>query len=255
MKELIYKIIDFFTFGKGLTKTFNNKYSVRLPTRFINYFPKDYEDENFNFLEKSVVKGGVVIDIGSHIGLFSMVASKLVGNTGKVYAFEPSPTTFNVLQKTIAINKTEKFVLPFQKAVGAAKGIIEFYVSNNSVDNSNSLVKHVTDRDIKGIDIEITTTDIFVQEQQIDKIDFIKIDVEGAEYDTLLGAKNTLLKYKPNCMVGIHPVAIKAKGDELIKIYEFLKECNYNLFVNDKEISKEDFLLTNDLIELHVKPV
>jgi FkbM family methyltransferase len=254
MKEIIYKVVDFFTFGRGLKKTFNNLYDVRLPTRYINYFPSNYEEENFNFLKKSVSKGGVVLDIGSHIGLFSIVASRLVESSGKVYAFEPSPTTFSILKKTIAINNVDKSVFPFQKAVGANEGTIQFYISNDSIDNSNSLVKYLSDRELKGIDVAITTTDIFVQEQQINKIDFIKIDVEGAEYDTLMGAKNTLLKFRPNCMVGIHPLAIKAKGDDLNKIYELIKECNYNLYVEGKEITKEYFLSNNELIELHIIP-
>jgi FkbM family methyltransferase len=254
IKEILYKIINFFTFGKGLKKTFNNTHSVRLPTRYVNYFPKDYEKENFDFIKSSVNDGGVVLDIGAHIGLFSLIASQIVGQKGKVFAFEPSPTTFDVLSKTISINNANHIIEPIQKAVGEIEGTIQFFVSNDSIDNSNSLVKYLSDRELKGIDIAITSTDLFVKEKNLRKINFIKIDVEGAELDTLKGAKNTLLTYKPFCMVGIHPEAILAKGDNLLDIYNIIKECGYIILVNNKEISKEFFLENKELIDLHLIP-
>jgi FkbM family methyltransferase len=254
-KEIIYKLIDVFTFGKGLKKTFTNKYKVRLPTRYINYFPQNYEQENFEFLASVNTPGAVVIDIGAHIGLFSVIASKIIGDAGKVYAFEPSPTTYSFLQQTISLNMAENRIETFQKAVSSKVGITKFYISEDVIDNSNSLVSYQDDRKLKGIDITLTTVDAFVEEKKISQVGFIKIDVEGAEYDTLRGAENTFKTLRPYCMVGIHPVAIKAKGDSLEDIFNFIKQCNYDMVLGGKKISRDQLLANNDLIDLHLYPL
>ncbi len=254
-KEIIYKLINLITFGKGLNKTFNKLYKVRLPTRYINYFPQNYEQENFQFLAGTSKPGANVIDIGAHIGLFSIIASKIVGDGGKVYAFEPSPTTHAFLQQTIKLNKAENSIQTFKNAVSSKAGTTKFYISDDVVDNSNSLVSYLDDRKLKGIDIVLTTVDDFVAEKKIKQLSFIKIDVEGAEYDTLRGAENTFKILRPYCMVGIHPVAIKAKGDSLEDIFNFITQCNYTMLLDGKKISKEELIATSGLIDLHLYPI
>jgi FkbM family methyltransferase len=255
LKEILFKIIDLATFGRGLQKSFANGYKVRLPTRYINYFPRDYENENFEFLKQHCKPGAVVIDIGAHIGLFSVVASKIVGENGKVYAFEPSPTTYAFLQKTIQLNKANNVIETFQKAVSSAAGTTKFYISDDVIANSNSLVSYLEDRELKGIDILLTTVDVFAEEKKIKQLSFIKIDVEGAEYDTLRGAERILKTLRPYCMVGIHPEAIQAKGDTVEGIYNFIKECNYRILVDNKELTKEQLLGNKGLIDLHLHPL
>jgi len=255
LKEILYKIVNLFTFGKGLQKLFNNQYKVRLPTRYINYFPENYEEENFKFLNQVCKPGAVIIDIGAHIGLFSVIASKITGAKGKVYAFEPSPTTYNILQNTIRLNIAGDTVETFQKAVSSTAGTTKFYISDDVVDNSNSLVSYLEDRELKGIDITLTTVDDFVKEKKITQLNFIKIDVEGVELDTLRGAENTFKILRPYCMVGIHPAGIKAKGDKLEDIYNFIQQCRYKVILENVILTKEKFLANTSLIDLHLYPL
>jgi len=111
IKELIYKIIDLITFGKGLKRNFTNN-SLRIPTRFFRYFPVGYEDENLQIINSKVTKGMCVIDVGAHIGLIAVILGKKVQAEGKVYAFEPTPVTFKLLEKTIRINHLENILIP-----------------------------------------------------------------------------------------------------------------------------------------------
>jgi FkbM family methyltransferase len=253
MKELIYKVVDFFTFGRGLSKVFNGQ-RVRIPTRYINYFPADYEAPNFNFLKQHVSEGSVVLDIGAHIGLFACYTVKTMNGKGKVYAFEPAPATNALLQKTVAINKMGSAIETRSEAMGLKPGKTKFYISNLEGDNSNSLVDYLEDREMKGIDITVASVDSFVQEKKLDKVSFIKIDVEGAEYDTIRGAETTLKTLKPVCILAIHPVGIKEKGDTLEDIYDFVKSCSYNIILDDAPLSREDFIKTTGLIDLHLLP-
>ncbi len=253
MKELIYKMLDIASMGRGLKRTING-HTLRLPTRYFKYFPETYEAENFEFLQKSCKPGAVIIDIGAHIGLFSIIAAQVTGKSGKVYAFEPAPSTYALLQKTVVINHEEQVIETFQKAVGKANGKITFFVSDDKADNSNSLVNYKEDRSLHGIDVAVTTIDNFVMEKNISRLNFIKIDVEGAEFDTLQGAAETLKNLKPVCIVAIHPQPIAAKGDKLEDIYDFIVNCNYRITLDKKDFSKAALLANTELIDLHIYP-
>lgn len=254
MKEFIYKLLDIASMGKGLKRTVNG-HGLRLPTRYFKYFPTTYEADNFELLEETCKPGAVIIDIGAHIGLFSVIASQVAGATGKVFAFEPAPSTYALLQKTVSINHKQQSIETFQKAVGKESGKITFFISDDQADNSNSLVQYKEDRSLHGIDVDVTSIDNFVAEKNISKLDFIKIDVEGAEYDTLQGAVNTLKNLRPVCIVAIHPEPIAAKGDKLEDIYDLISNCNYRIMLDKQEFSKEAMLVNKELIDLHIYPL
>lgn len=253
MKELIYKVIDLFTFGKGLKKTFHG-HSLRLPTRYINYFPADYEADNFIFLQQHCQPGAVVLDIGAHIGLFAVVAGQLSGAGGKVFAFEPAPSTNALLKKTIGLNHMQAVIEPRNEAMGKENGKTTFYVSEGEADNSNSLVSYKDDRKLHGIDITILTIDGFVQEKNLSRVNFMKIDVEGAEYDAIRGGNTTFRNLKPYCILAIHPEPIAAKGDRLEDIYDFIFNLGYKITFENKEMTRTAFCENKEMIDLHLIP-
>jgi FkbM family methyltransferase len=253
LKEIIYKSLDIITAGKGIKRNING-YTLRMPTRYFKYFPEDYEKENFTFLA-TCKKGDVVLDIGAHIGMFAVIASQITGKGGKVYAFEPAPGTFDLLKKTIAINAADNVITPLPQAVGAAVGKTTFFVSDSEADNGNSMVSYKEDRKLNGIDIDITTVDTVVKEKNLAKVNFIKIDVEGVEYDTLRGATETLKNLRPLCIVSIHPEPIAAKGDKLEDIYDLMKDLNYKITLDGKEMSRDEFLANKEQIDLHIYPL
>ncbi|HMO61355.1 MAG TPA: FkbM family methyltransferase [Ferruginibacter sp.] len=250
----IYNLLEKITFGKGLPKTVNGV-PVMLPAKYIRYFPSNYEAENFAFLKSSCKEGAVVLDIGAHIGLFSAIAAKVTGNIGKVFAFEPAPKTLPVLHQTIRINSLEKVVEPINDAMGSSSGSITFYASDEEADNSNSLISYKEDRKLNGVEVNINTIDNFVASRKLCHVDFIKIDVEGAEYDTLRGGMAVLKKFRPAFILAIHPEPIAKKGDRLQDIYDLLTALNYNIACNNKPITKADFCSNTGLIDLHCTPV
>ncbi len=253
MKEIIYKIINIFTFGKGLSKTFHG-YKLRLPTRYLNYFSSDYETSNFLFIKNNIKKGDVILDIGAHLGLFACYAAKVINSEGKIYAFEPAPSTNALLQKTISINKMNNVIEGRSEAMGLKSGKCVFYVSRLKGDNTNSLVEYVSDRNLTGIEVPVSTIDDFVKSKELKQVNFIKIDVEGAEFDTLRGGENTFKNLRPTCILAIHPIPIRKKGDTLEDIYDFIVRCNYTILSDNKILSKESFCETTDLLDLHLLP-
>ena len=117
----IYSFLETITFGKGLHKTVNGV-RVKLPAKYIRYFPSNYEEDNFAFLKSCCGDGATILDIGAHIGLFSTIAAKAAGEYGKVFAFEPAPNTVPVLQQTIRINHLGHLISPVNQAMGREVG-------------------------------------------------------------------------------------------------------------------------------------
>ncbi|MCH7964454.1 MAG: FkbM family methyltransferase, partial [Bacteroidetes bacterium] len=154
-------------------------------------------------LVRNIIKPNMIVfDIGAHLGKYTKLFSLLVGDRGKVFAFEPSPDSFVRLQKDISELTAENIFL-FNTAVYSEKTLLEFhqfpenYSSWNGIgkptmedpENPQKLIPH-----LKTIEVEAVTIDEFCEEKGIDKIDYLKLDVEGAEIYALRGMKNMLQK-------------------------------------------------------------
>lgn len=165
---------------------------------------KGWEYKTVNMFKEHIQSGNVIIDIGANIGMYTLLASDLAGSTGKVYAFEPSKETFAVLNKNIEGNN-KKNVSTHQLALSNKREKVSLrvpVVAQGRADAFNSI--HVIEDDgnkEEGEYMETMTLDQFVKEQQIKEIDFIKIDIEGAELLCLQGARNTLEHIKPRVIV------------------------------------------------------
>ena len=143
-------------------------------------------------LVKNILKEGMTfIDIGANVGTYSYLASKIVGDNGRVFAFEPHPGCFSTLKK---ITKNKKNITAFQKAVSDQDGFIEFHLSAK---NSGTHSIYNSEGNSKIINVETVKLDnIFKNVNK--KIDLILMDVEGAEPNVINGMKD-LLVYN-NCM-------------------------------------------------------
>ena len=144
-----------------------------------------YEPETSKFIVKTLKKGDTFIDIGANNGYFSLMASILVGSTGKVYAFEPTPDSFKRLQTNVHVNKFKNIKL-FECALGDKDGKIKLNVSKKE-DGQNSIISIV---DKKGsIAVQIKKLDDILKGN---RVNLIKIDVEGYEKEVFRGAIKTI---------------------------------------------------------------
>jgi len=254
LKELVYTIIDIITLGNGIRKHISG-FGLKLPTRFFRYFERDYELNNINFINNYVTNGMTVIDVGAHIGLLSIVMAKKTGANGQVFSFEPTPSTFAILKKTIEINEVKDVVHPINKAVAEKAGKTSFYVTDIAAHNSNSLSNNERNYgNEKKIDVDLISIDELVQEKNISKVGFIKIDAEGAEYAVLKGATNTIEKQRPKMILALHPSSIKNFGDSLEGIFDFISQKNYRVLLNNDELDKAIFCSKTDLFDVFLLP-
>lgn len=249
VKNAIYSLLDVVTFKKGIPRRINNM-KVRFNPRWMRYFPSDYERENYDVLKQHLKPGMDVIDIGAHIGLFSVICSQLTEGKGKIVCFEPTPGTYKLLQQTLQLNHSHN-VTPIQAAVSDAVGSATFYISSDHEgNNSNSLVGNNPLHQMSGYDVKLETIDNIIQTYSLSPA-FIKIDVEGAELDTLRGGLASFKKMKPRLILGLHPAAIQRKGDSLEAIWDLLKSVPYQIELDGHAVTKEDFCSRELLFDVH----
>ncbi len=182
-----------------------------------------YELNEFNFFKKVLKADWVVLDIGANIGLYSKIASDLVGPAGHIYCFEPAPVTRSILEKNLVscLNTT---IVP--KAVGSKSGTVTLYLENENIGCTSVLAKTKNPLDVK-----ITSIDDFLSEnRQIQRIDFIKIDIEGFEEEALLGMV-TALKFNPILLIELNPNFLRQNGrrpeDFLYSLHQRFGKVSY----------------------------
>ena len=251
LKKVYYALLSVYTLGRGKKIVINN-HELRFPERYYKYFVKDYEKENYQFLRSKLKKGDTVIDIGAHMGLFSVWAASYAGPSGKVYSFEPAPSTFKILNRTARINHLENVIVPVNAAVGEKRGTTKFYIADAAGDNSNSLVNY-GDNIHKEYSVSVESVDEFTKEKGV-KVDFLKIDAEGAELSVLKGAKNVLTQQKPICILAMHPASILKFGDTNESIWDYIQTFGYSIWYRDKPIGKKDFCEKKELFDVHLLP-
>lgn len=250
MRKLFNTLLGLFTFGKGIKRKISG-FELRIPAGYHNYFEPDYELNNINFINNYISPGMKVIDIGAHIGLLSVVIARKTGPNGKVYSFEPTPSTHALLKQTIAINGLENVVFPQTQAVSDKKGVTHFYVTDIAAHNSNSLANNKRNYGNEhAIEVPLISVDEFAQEKAIDKIDFIKIDAEGAEFSVLKGLTHTIQHFRPKMILALHPAAIVNFGDSLGAIWDFIQQHGYKVIYRSDEVNRDFFVKQDDLFDV-----
>lgn len=151
----------------------------------------NYEAAETELLKKIVKKGAVVVDVGANIGWYTLLSARLAGKNGKVVAFEPEPANYALLKKSIERNTFEN-VLAFDCCVSNMAGTRKLWLTKKNL-GAHSTVKKMSDR---AIDVEAVTLDSFLSKLEIQTVDLLKVDVEGAEPEVFEGAQEYLLTRK-----------------------------------------------------------
>jgi FkbM family methyltransferase len=157
-----------------------------------------YEKKELPYVMKLIESNDVVLDIGANYGWYSLNIAKRCPNA-KIYAFEPIKRTFDILCENIKINAFEN-VNAFNFGAGKEDAVSEFNF-NKDYSGATSMVNLLDREDVEKIKCHIRNMDSFIQEKKIDRVDFIKCDIEGAEFFALQGMKNILEQYHPKLFV------------------------------------------------------
>lgn len=151
-----------------------------------------YETENV-----IIEEGDIVIDVGANVGLFTLF-SIIKRNASVVYAFEPIMATFELLDSNVRLNGVSKKVKIINKGLGDVDDTFQMSISNDNI-GANSMIFNRDGN--KHESVSITTLDTFIEYESIQQVDFIKVDIEGAERLFLEGAQRTLAKFQPKLSI------------------------------------------------------
>jgi len=188
-----------------------------------------YEPEVAEWFEQVVKPGMTVLDIGAHVGFYTLLAAELVGKTGKVFAFEPEPENFAVLSKNVTSNKYVNIHL-VNKAITDKDGRVELFINPQGNDrhsiyqNPRSVVAE------SRITVASTSIDEFLEMQGWPQVDVIKMDIEGAEPIAVEGMAGLLARSDSlKLLIEFAPELLKAAGMVPDKLLARLNEVGFRL--------------------------
>jgi FkbM family methyltransferase len=173
-----------------------------------------FERSKLNLFKAALREGDVVYDIGAHVGTYSLLAAAHIGPTGRVYAFEPLPRNLGYLEQHLALNGVDNCTV-LDVAVTSEIGTSVF---DESV---HPAMGHLGAAGGRVITVRTVTLDGLVGSGAIRPPSVVKLDIEGAEYDALLGATRTLADARPIVFVATHGDDLHHECCELLELAGF----------------------------------
>ena len=207
-------------------------FSATFKTIYYNIRKKKFEREAY-VLNKFIHFGSVCFDIGAAYGKYTLTMSKLAGNTGHIYSFEPGNYSYKVLSNIVKFHRLENVTL-VKKALSDKTGAANLAVP---IKGSGKLGKGLAylcssfDSNVIFEKVEAVTLDEYCSGKNIPNIDFIKCDVEGAELLVFRGAKHCIEHYNPTilCEVNIE-FLLNRFNSTPSQIYDFFNQRDYKAF-------------------------
>ncbi len=222
---------------KAASFLFHNAYFVYKPLYY--RFKKIQDKSVINLFNTLVKPGDVIIDAGANIGFYSSMFCNLVGESGKVYSFEPDNKNFKKLTKAVEQFKNCELI---NAAISQNSGVLKFYTSHRlNVDH-----RTIEPEEYDSVEeVKCFALDDYFKIGK--KIDFVKMDIQGAELDALNGMKR-LLTENPDVKVisEFWPYGILRAGHEINNFFSFIDSLDFNI----KKINPDgslDLLLYKDV--------
>jgi FkbM family methyltransferase len=182
------------------------------------------ESRERRFLRERVAPGMVVFDVGANIGFYTTFLSRLVGPAGRVHAFEPDPVSFEILRERTARRPNVEVT---QAAAGERPGRMTLFCNRlNRADNR--VYAHGGNIPLERIEVPTLTLDDYCEARGIDRIDALKMDVQGAEVAALAGFRRTLARTPPRWMlIEFAPELLTGAGSSPEAFWALLAEYGF----------------------------
>jgi len=222
--------------NKGLLWKFNNKSNNE-------FILGTWEEPMYDVYERYIKENDIVYDLGAHQGYLALMASRLVGDKGRVYAFEPLPGNYDLLKTHVDINKVTNCI-PIFGAVAEKAGVVSFSTAGSDVANTYISSSPLFSNNPESVEVPCFSLDVLLEAGTIKPPKFIKVDVEGAELDVLKGASSLLINQSPIVYLETHNVH-RPRVDEECR--SFLTSLGYRM--TDKLITPKEGLMSSYIFE------
>jgi FkbM family methyltransferase len=232
-KDFLYRAIKFLKIGDPLMLEIyvpKHNYNIYCPLNKEDFIVMTRHEDDIieRFLPK---QGDIVVDIGAHMGRYTIISSKRVGANGKVVAIEAHPSNFEMLKSNIKLNQLTN-VIPLNYAAYSKETKIKLYLPDeesgytmhHSIMSNYVFTKYKDKTEDKFVEVSANTLDYLLQLNEITDVNWVKIDVEGAEFEVLKGASNVLSKSKDIALL------IEVHGKDTYEpIIESLRSYNFKI--------------------------
>ena len=180
-------------------------------------------------MKKILNDGDVFIDIGANVGVFSLIAAAHNQN-GQIHAFEPYSYHYNRLKQNVSINNFQNIAINCL-ALSDTHSKLDLFIPNT---NNTGMASLFADTDhysnYKKEKVFVTTLDIYAKAKQLQRLDLIKLDVEGAELKVLKGCKTLINRHNPLIMMEVNKEHLKRAECSYLDVLNFFNTYNYNIY-------------------------
>tara|TARA_R110001592_G_scaffold363248_3_gene682141 strand:+ start:45270 stop:46112 length:843 start_codon:yes stop_codon:yes gene_type:complete len=179
----------------------------------------------------SLSPGDVFLDVGANIGYYPIIAARLVGEQGAVFAFEPDTVNFNLLQGNLRLNDCEHIVAAFESGLAATSGPAQLYLSE---DNAGDHQVFAAGSRRRSQPIQLFNGSEFLR-GRMQRLDMLKVDVQGAEYAVMVGLLPLLreLPRIPRMIIELTPLSLRQAGASGRQLIELLATLAQPLWIID----------------------
>jgi FkbM family methyltransferase len=191
-----------------------------------HYLYFGFKDSSYDSIIEEIKKSKIILDVGANIGITALYYAS-INTKAQIFAFEPHPETFKRANDNIELNKFKNIHL-FNIGLAQKKESLKLYEVNQKNPGMNRILSDYKNLPFKRINVEIL--DQFCLENNISKIDFIKIDVEGFEYFVLLGGGEVIQKSKPILFIELDDNNLRENNKSAKELIDLLKKFGYKEF-------------------------
>jgi FkbM family methyltransferase len=194
----------------------------------LNIVRGHYERDEIAFVRRILKPGDTAIDVGAHIGFFTMQMAAMVGPTGRVYAFEPFDANADLLERSIAENRFGDRVVFKRSAVGAAQGSATLTFPVETLNSGGAYLLREGTAPLSG-NLKKQVPLVALDDIEVRRpVRFIKMDVEGAEPQVIRGAVRLLKEDRPAILSELHPTQLeRASGVSPNEFLDQLRAIGY----------------------------
>ena len=202
-----------------------------------------FEPNETAFLASVLRPGMTVVDVGANIGLYTLLAAHLVAPGGTVVAVEPSPREQVSLRRNLAANgRLLVLVRVRTEALGQANGRATLHLTDAEHAGQNTLgaPAYADTTVIEEVEVPVVTFDRLVKEEALERIDVVKIDVEGAEELVLQGGEASLRRFRPLVLLELQDPSLRTLGSSAERVISLLERFDYTVVSYSERTGKPE---------------
>jgi len=186
---------------------------------------------------RHLAPGGFVVDAGANFGHYALTASRLVGPEGLVVAFEPFPRNHDLLSANIALLE-HRNVVAEQAGLAAASGKLDL-ITDEENPGGHSFNPDLIWKAGSKTEVPVYALDDYLRQKGIERrLDILKSDTQGFEWQLISGARQTILRDKPIMFCEVAPHALKAIGDSADDLLGFFETAGYSMYLVDRRVQR-----------------